>query len=247
MQQDYSSAEKLFNGLIKEHGANCATLAGLGHIANARKDYKSARKYFEDALKSEASAESEDKIIALLGLGWVNANEHKYKEAIACYEKILKEKPLFMPALVSIGNAYNWLSEYSKAEKYFKRALEIDKDNEYALAELGIVYLNKGDTRQSKELLTKSLKINDATYSCPYEGLGLLYLREGKLKEAEENFQKAIQVNPNIEYHKYNGLAKIYLKQGKIKEARQLLLKSIENYPQDGEARELLKKIGSKI
>jgi tetratricopeptide (TPR) repeat protein len=247
MQEDYSQAELLFNRLLKEYGTDCATLSGLGHIANARKDYKTARNYFEQAISSGADIRPEDRTIALLGLGWVNANEHKHREAIAFYQKVLKEEPLQIVALVSLGNAYNWLGEYDQAEKYFKRALEIDANNEYALAELGTVYLNKGDIKKSKELLAESLKINSSTYSCPYEGLGLLYLKQGKSKEAEESFKKAIQINPDIEYRKYNGLAKIYIKEGKFKEAKPLLLKSIENYPQDSEAKELLEQIEKKI
>jgi tetratricopeptide (TPR) repeat protein len=156
---------------------------------------------------------------------------------------VLKDEPLQILALISMGNAYNWLNDYAKAEQYFQRALEIDPHNEYALAELGTVYLNKGEMEKSKALLGESLKINHTSYSCPYEGLGLLYLKQGNLQEAEANFQKAIQINPDIEYRKYNGLAKIYIKEGKLKEAKQLLLKSIENYPGDKEAGELLKEL----
>jgi len=242
MQGDYAQAEQIFKGLRDKYGISYSTLSGLGHIYNARKDYKTARKYFEDALKFN-NTRDDDRVIAMLGLGWVNANERKHKEAIACYEKVLKEEPLEMLALLSMGNAYNWLGQYDKAEKYFKRVLEIDKHNEYALAGLGTVHLNKGDIRRSEELLTQSLKVNNSTYSCPYEGLGVLYLQQGKTKEAEDSFKKAIEINPTIEYKKYNGLAKIYIKQGKLKEAKELLDKSIQNYPYDNEAKELLKEI----
>jgi len=91
------------------------------------------------------------------------------------------------------------------------------------------------------------LKINNQSYSCPYEGLGLLYLKNGKLKEAADSFKKAIEINPDVEYRKYNGLAEIYIKQGKYKEARELLHKAIENYPDNAKAKGLLKEIGSKV
>jgi tetratricopeptide (TPR) repeat protein len=145
-----------------------------------------------------------------------------------------------------MGNAYNAIGEYAKAEKYFKQVLQIDPNNEYALAQLGTVYMNRGDSIKSEELLKESLRINNSTYSCPYEGLGLLYLKKGRLKEAEENFKKAIEINPETEYRKYNGLARIYISQSKYKEAEQLLLKSISNYPNNNEARELLKELESK-
>ena len=131
MQENYPQAEKIFNSLIKEHGASCAILAGLGHIAYAKKNYQSARRYFEDALRQPdidlADPDPADgKASTLVGLGWVNANEHKYKEAVACYEKILKEKPFYIFALISMGEAYNQLEEYAKAEECFKRAMFIN-------------------------------------------------------------------------------------------------------------------------
>ncbi len=238
-QSKYDDAERLFNNTIQQYGNSSATLAGLGHIYNSRKDYVQAKLYFEQALAQRG----EGKDMALLGLGWINANQGRHKEAINYYQQIIKEEPLNILALLGMGNAYNWLQDYALAEKYFRKVLEIDKGNEYALAELGTVYLNKGNNQKSERLLEQSLKINNITYSCPYEGLGMVYLNQGKTKEAEANFKKAIAINPNIEYKKYNGLAKIYIQQGKIKEAQELLKKSIKNYPYDDEARQLLRKI----
>jgi tetratricopeptide (TPR) repeat protein len=133
MQGDDISAEQIFRSLIKEYGVNCPTLSGLGYIANARKDYETAKKYFEDALKQPDIIPADtspinDKAIILLGLAWVNANEHKYKEAISCYQKILKEEPIAVFALVGMGDAYTQLGEYAKAEVYFKRALAINSE-----------------------------------------------------------------------------------------------------------------------
>jgi tetratricopeptide (TPR) repeat protein len=130
---DYSSAEKIFNGLIKEYGPTCGTLAGLGHIANAREDYKTARRYFEDALKKEDIASPdraplESKLSVLLGLALTNANERKYKEAIACYQEILKKEPFEIYALIGLGDVYRQLGEPDKADAYFKRAAAINPE-----------------------------------------------------------------------------------------------------------------------
>lgn len=124
--------------------------------------------------------------------------------------------------------------------------LELDNRNEYALAGLGTVYMNKGQIKKSEELLEMALSKNNKTYTCPYEGLGLLYFKQGKTREAEASFKKAIEINPDIDYKKYNGLAKIYIKQGRVGEAKKLLEKSIQNYPYDSEAKDLLRQIEAK-
>ncbi|MDP3012636.1 MAG: tetratricopeptide repeat protein, partial [Candidatus Subteraquimicrobiales bacterium] len=213
MQGKYDLAQEIFNNIIHEYGVSCSALAGLGHVYNARKEFFRAREYFTEGLKLSGERKDKYRIFALLGLGWVNANEHNDKEAVRYYSQVLEEQPLNILALLGMGNTHNWLGEYDLAQRYFNKVLEIDKNNEYALAELATVYLNQGNKARAQELLTESLKINNTTYSCPYEGLGVLYLKEGKVKEAEDNFKKAIEINPDIEYRKYNGLAQIYIKQ----------------------------------
>jgi tetratricopeptide (TPR) repeat protein len=247
MQGEYEQAKGIFDNMLKKYGASCTIMSGLGHIYNAKKDFNKAREYFEKAIQLGKNRKDSNTIMALLGLGWVEANEHKDKEALKYYQKVLEEEPLNILALLGMGNAYNWLEEYNKAETYFNKVLEIDKNNEYALAELGTVYLNRGNTKHAQELLTASLNINNTTYSCPYEGLGLLYLKDGKIKEAEDNFKKAIEINPDAEYRKYNGLAEIYIKQGKYEEAKELLHKALKNYPDNAQAKDLLRKIESKV
>ena len=87
------------------------------------------------------------------------------------------------------------------------------------------------------------LKLNNKTYTCPYEGLGLIYYKTGEYEKAKQNLIKSIEINPDIEYKKYNTLAKIYIEEGNINDAKELLIKSIENYPYDDEAKNLLNEI----
>lgn len=214
----------------------------LGHIANARKEYSKAERYFNHALEVGSHYEE----FVYLGLGWVNANLRKHESAIEYYQKILESDPHATHALLGMGNAYNWLQDYESAEKYFRKILSFDSRNEYALAELGTVYLNRGDFKRAEELLQDALSINRDSYSCPYEGLGLLYMQKGNLKSAKELFTRAIEINPNVEYRKYNGLARIYIEQRKYKKARELLEKSLDNNPANEEALDLLRSIEGK-
>jgi superkiller protein 3 len=236
----YKEAEDVFREIIKKKTDFYQTLAevGIGHIEISRGNYKLAQKYFQKMLIGDGND-----IMANLGMAWLNSNQNEHQKALIYYDVILKENPFYILALLGKGNALMGLKRISEAESLFKKVLQIDPENEYALAELGIVAYYKGDDNNAEQLFNKSLSKNNKTYTCPYEGLGLLYLEQGKLKEAETNFKKAIDINPRIEYKKYNGLARIYLKHGKIEEAKKLLKKSIQNYPYDNEAKELLKKI----
>jgi tetratricopeptide (TPR) repeat protein len=239
--RQYVQAEKLFVAMLDNENQQQGDQAcvGLGHIALARGDYPNAQEYFQRRLRSAG-----DDIMADLGMAWLFSNQSRYAEALPYYDRILSQKPSYILALLGKGNALMGLKRLDESEKIFKEVLRIDPNNEYALAELGMVAYNRKQDKDAETLFAKALNTNNATYTCPYEGLGLVYLKQGKTKEAEENFKKAIQINPDIEYKKYNGLAKIYIKQGRLKEARQLLEKSIQNYPYDDEAKELLRDLG---
>jgi tetratricopeptide (TPR) repeat protein len=119
--------------LIKWHGVNCVTLTGLGYIANSKEDYRSARKYFEEALKqpdivSPDTSPINDRANIFLGLALTNANERKYKEALSYYEQVLKEEPIVIYALIGLGDVYRQLGEPDKADAYFKRAAAINPE-----------------------------------------------------------------------------------------------------------------------
>jgi len=244
----YNEAEQIFNTVLNSGSGIEALIAkvGIGHIEITRNNYTLAKKYFQEMLKVERADP-----MANLGMAWINSNQNNHEEALLYYEAIgesgfsrmLGLRPPQILILLGEGNALMGLKRIEEAKKTFERVLMIDPQNEYALAELGIVLYNKQDDKHAEEFFKESLKVNKTSYTCPYEGLGLLYLRAGKTKEAEENFKKAIEMNPNIEYKKYNGLAKIYLKKGMYKEAKELLVKSIKNYPYDNEAQELLRQL----
>jgi tetratricopeptide (TPR) repeat protein len=249
--KQYNEAEGIFNAVLKSSIAVEVLVAkvGLGHIEITRNNYTVAKEYFQEMLKVDRADP-----MANLGMAWINSNQNKHEEALSYYDAISADHPSqvlrlnapYILVLLGKGNALMGLKRIDEAKELFDKVLMIEPENEYALAELGIVSYNKQDDKRAEELFKESLRVSKTGYTCPYEGLGLLYLRSGKTKEAEENFKKAIEVNPNIEYKKYNGLAKIYLKEGRYKEAKELLDKSIKNYPYDNEAKELLKQLETK-
>ena len=179
-------------------------------------------------------------------MGWVSANTNKHELAMAYFDRVLARAPEDLFALLGKGNSLNALGMLGPAEKYLKRVLALDPDNQYATAELALVKFNRGDDAASEKLFLAALAEEPNRYTCPHEGLGMIYLRAGKLDKARASFDKAIKINPDIEFKKYNGLARIYIKEGKVERARALLRKSIKNYPYDGEARGLLESIKGK-
>ena len=148
-----------------------------------------------------------------------------------------------MLALLGKVNSLIAQGKYEESKELLIIARKLYPKNKYVIELNGLLNYNLGDYNVAIKQFKEVIKIDNKTYTCPYEGLGMAYYKTGKYNLAKENLIKSIEINPNIEFKKYNTLAKIYIDEGNYQRAQELLKKSIENYPYDNESIQLLKSI----
>ena len=250
LERKYGAANKKFGEVLEGNPKDPGAAVGLGHLAIIKKDYGRAGPLLKPHAVFRPRGNDDQRSyahlvfkMASLGMGWMLSNQGKHARAIKYYEGVLSKNAADLFSLLGKGSALNALGRLDEAAAVFKKVLVLDPGNQYGLAELGLVRLNKGDTEGAKAAFKKALARGDQKYTCPHEGLGLVFLKQGKIARARRSFEKAIAINPDIEYKKFNELAKIFIKQGEPHRAIKLLKKSIQNYPYDPEARQLLKKL----
>ena len=252
--KQFEKAEAIFLAALDNETTRGGAQVGLAHIRINEKKYAEAESWLQAATEApqpsaDRSQQAYDRFVfelACLGLGWSAANTNQHVRAISWFDRILKGDPGDLLALLGRGNSLIGLNLLGDAEKVLTQVLASHPDNPYAMAELGMIRLKKGDDAGAEEQFRAALARDDKRYTCPHEGLGLLYLRQGKRAEAKDHLEEAIRINPNIEFKKYNGLARIYLEEGNLDEAERLLEKSIANFPHDPEAREMLQETRTK-
>jgi tetratricopeptide (TPR) repeat protein len=258
-KKDYDRAKRAFQRAEKSDQPKMVQAAktGLGHLAIIRKDHQAVDSLFAAALNFgrdlystpihvEALEGDFDWFVyrmACLGQAWSYSNQNRHREALEYFDTILKQQPNDILALLGRANSLTAFDDLDGAEKLLGQVLSLDPKNPYALAELAMVKLRRGDTEAAEKGFREAAKEGAKAYTCPFEGLGILYMQQGKVEQAKVNFEKAIERNPEIEFQKFNGLARIYIKEGKVAKARELLKKSIENYPYDPEAKNLLESL----
>jgi len=254
LEKDYEGAQASFDHPLARQQEATAAEIGLAHLLLVRKEPGQAQQRLEDAARSlDQPQGSLDDIsdpgqyfawlsyqMAQLGLGWAHSNQNRHEPALHCYERVLAPEPDDIFALLGKANSATALGRLDQAQALLERVLELAPSNQYALAELALVQLNKGDHALAEQYFQQAMEQDAEQYTCPHEGLGLVYLKRGKRDAARQSFEKAIEINPDIEYVKFNRLAEIYIEEGRYDEARQLLRKSIENYPYDDEAQKML-------
>jgi tetratricopeptide (TPR) repeat protein len=175
-----------------------------------------------------------------LARGWILANGNKHPDAVQVFHRLLEDQPKSILGLLGLGNSQLGAGHLDAAEATFGRVLALSPGNQYALAELSVIRLARGDAEGAEAGFHRVAEAAGDTYTCPYEGLGLAYLKQGRTDEAKAAFEKAISINPDIEYKKYNGLARIHLDAGRLDQAETLLKRSLANFPNDNPATAML-------
>ncbi len=245
LDKRYDDAEALLARVEAKGTEPDAVHVTRAHLALARKDYPAAERHLDQVplLRGNGASNTWSQAVERMGClasGWSLANQHRHRDAIGWFERILRADNDDRFALLGKGNAHNALGEHDQAAVCFERVLERHPDDPYALAELGLVALNMGDDQAAEALFLQAREASPQAYTCPHEGLGMVYLRQGKQAQARQAFEQAIAINPDIEFQKYNGLARIHMAEGRLDEAEALLERSLENYPYENEATELL-------
>ncbi len=87
--------------------------------------------------------------------------------------------------------------DLEKAEKSFRRALQISPNLSLAHNNLGEIFLNRGEIDSALHHLQLALR-SDPNYALAHYNLGLAYQKKGLLKEAKEAYQKTLKIIPEF-------------------------------------------------
>ena len=173
---------------------------------------------------------------ARYALGQIYIQRNAPQKAIETFAKILADDDENVPALSSIGIAYQMQDDVKRAEIHLRRAIELSSKDELpdAYNALGYLYAEQGIKLDEAETLVRRA-LESAPKSGAYlDSLGLIYFKQGKLDAAIENLEQAIRYlpdTPEILLH----LVDAYLEKGLKQKALQTLEQAIQLEPDNAE------------
>jgi tetratricopeptide (TPR) repeat protein len=74
------------------------------------------------------------------------------KKAIEQYEKVTQKDPADSDSWLMLGRLYKVSQNFPKAENAYKKALELDPDNQFAVSGLAMLYSDQGDSKSAVEM-----------------------------------------------------------------------------------------------
>ena len=218
----YDSARTVLLPLLKQPDVPLGVYELLGRIELSTKHYPLAKIYFKKIVKKDAGNK-----MGWLLLAFTYSDMDSTEQAAAIFRDLSQKYPKDALIWAFYGNTMQTLKNYDEAIKAFKKALELQPDNESALAGLAVIYEDQKRFAQCdsiyetgiKRLPKSAMLLNNYAYSLSERGKDL--------QKAFKLAQKAIQLEPNNAAY-LDTYGWVLYKLGKYKQAAEYIKKSIE-------------------
>jgi len=169
----------------------------------------------------------------------------RYKpEPLIYYNKV---KPAVDDIQHNLGKAELHLKNNNteKAEKDYKKVLEVSSKNVKAIFGLGITYLSGGKIEEAGAVFNEIMALDlafDAEHTHLFNEFGIKMRKAGMLDKSIEYYNKALKLNEGDDHLHFN-VARIYCEIEEYERARECLEKSLEINPDFSESIKMLEYI----
>ena len=123
--------------------------------------------------------------------------EKDFQRALALLSEADAKEPNNAEILFKIAYILQQSNDNDEALKYYKRALGIDKENEFIHNSMASIYRANGEYTSAKMHLYESLEIDNSN-PITYYNFGNLLVDMQHPEEAKDMYQKALDINPDF-------------------------------------------------
>ena len=170
------------------------------HIQSIIDIYKSGN-LSKAELLTKKTIDKNPKVVFLYNLlGLILAEQKKDEEAIKCYEKGISINPNFGMIYNNMGLLFfknKSFNSIKKAEKFYKKAISLDKKIPEPHNNLGNLYDYINKINDAIYCYKKAIDINPK-FSYAHHNLGTAYVAIGKFDDAKKHFKESIKLNPTF-------------------------------------------------
>ncbi|HLP47045.1 MAG TPA: tetratricopeptide repeat protein, partial [Candidatus Kapabacteria bacterium] len=166
-------------------------------------------------------AENPQIVDGILQLGNAYTENKMHHEALACFYRVLEQKPDYQAAMINVVNSLIRLGQLDKGIEEIQRFFKTFPRDHTLYNELGTIYFIKKDYEKALTALNKSLEIEQINPNS-LSKLGEIYVIKKDYQMAETFLNKAKAINPTLQ--------KLYFNLAQVEEARGNMDKAVEYY-----------------
>lgn len=164
--------------------------------------------------------------------------------ALPYLEEVLRRTPANARVLVLVGQIQVEKEQFEAAEKYFRRALDLDSKSPEAAYGLGLSLAKRGRSDEARGYFEQAIQARP-DYADAINDLGALYMQQGKVNDAISAFQYGIRVSPDEDIL-YLNLGRTYTGLGQIDKAREVMQQLLDRKPDSATARHALQELNGR-
>jgi len=226
-KKEYSKALEAVSNVVTINPRNERAYLIIGTISSMNQNYDKAIKAYKEVLKINPKNKEVENILNLIerelgndGVSEIQSfrnNEDYYKMGTVLFAK----------------------KEYEKAIELFKKAIEINPQNDAAYTYIGIAHKNKEEYSQAIEAYKKAIDINPKSDNA-YYNMGFTYEFQKEYKQAIKSYINAVTINSKNAGAYYN-MGMLYELQEEYKEAIESYERVLKLYPNDEKIKNILR------
>jgi tetratricopeptide (TPR) repeat protein len=173
-------------------------------------------------------------------LGVVYAEQRRFDEAVALFQRSIRLSPDQADAHLNLGLAYAETGKLDLAEDQFRAAIALIPLNLDAHNVLGKLYFDAGRLHEAEEQFRQSLACEPNLAA--YDHLGYIYAQWGDRDRAEKAFKAALDLK-STDSHAHYHLGLIYAATGRTAQAREELQAALAADPHNPDIASALQKL----
>lgn len=188
---DYVLARHIYKTILASGERSANALFWIAKCYEAEGKFNEAQTHYEESIAYHPSLEAYQNLAALL------VQYKKHQQAAELLERSLNLKHLSSSTRVEIlsiaGNCWLEAKVLERAEKCYRKALEINPLSDRILASLGALFLDSGRTVEAKRVFEEAVAINSRSDKALF-GLGSCHYAEGDKRTAHDYFVRSLGI-----------------------------------------------------
>ncbi|HJT57369.1 MAG TPA: tetratricopeptide repeat protein [Ktedonobacteraceae bacterium] len=131
-------------------------------------------------------------------LGEIAMEREQYQEALKHYQLVLDHDPNVVDSWVDIAEAHKMLGNLEEAEASYRRAIELDAEDEDLYYDLSKMYADNKQLPKAIEVIEEGIDNNPDSAVLPVY-MATIYMDMGDFRQAEPFVKMAERIDPDLE------------------------------------------------
>ena len=191
-------------------------------------DWPMAEQWLLKAFKVDPDNPSNSMVLS--NIATLQRYQGKLADAMKNYSLALDMTPHAVTLLLNRAALYVEMDSVERAIDDYERVCELDLYDTEARYSLGVLAMERGDTKHAEDLFTEIKRINPNS-GLYHEGMGLLNKRNGNFARAVELFTQVIKVQPSAQLLGHR--ADCYLAMKRLNDAEDDIRTALDMTPDD--------------